>query len=285
VDAPSGYDGVIIDASGRVRALWSSFATESGRELVQISRGVSVELALEAVEAVRTGRDLHSLEVEFETMPVATARKLGLSEEWVAILESRDTRHRQVLSVGRLVAGSPAAAVLRPGDLLLAVDGRPLNRFREVEKATQAPRVSLSVLRDGQELELEVETVRLDGRNIDRLLLWAGAVLHAPHRAMAVQRGIPPEGVFVAYFSYGSPATRYELFAGRRILEVDGRATPDLDAFIAAVQGRQDRQSLRLRTVSWNGAVDVITLKLDKHYWPAYELRRSQDGWQRNAID
>jgi S1-C subfamily serine protease len=285
VDAPSGYDGVIIDASGRVRALWSSFATESGRELVQISRGVSVELALEAVEAVRTGRDLHSLEVEFETMPVATARKLGLSEEWVAILESRDTRHRQVLSVGRLVAGSPAAAVLRPGDLLLAVDGRPLNRFREVEKATQAPRVSLSVLRDGQELELEVETVRLDGRNIDRLLLWAGAVLHAPHRAMAVQRGIPPEGVFVAYFSYGSPATRYELFAGRRILEVDARATPDLDAFIAAVQGRQDRQSLRLRTVSWNGAVDVITLKLDKHYWPAYELRRSQDGWQRNAID
>jgi len=223
--------------------------------------------------------------VEFETMPVATARKLGLSDEWVAILESRDTRHRQVLSVGRLVAGSPAAAVLRPGDLLLAVDGRPLNRFREVEKATQAPRVSLSVLRDGQELELEVETVRLDGRNIDRLLLWAGAVLHAPHRAMAVQRGIPPEGVFVAYFSYGSPATRYELFAGRRILEVDGRATPDLDAFIAAVQGRQDRQSLRLRTVSWNGAVDVITLKLDKHYWPAYELRRSQDGWQRNAID
>ena len=285
VDAPSGYDGVIIDASGRVRALWSSFATDSGRELVQISRGVSVELALEAVEAVRTGRDLQSLEVEFETMPVATARKLGLSDEWVATLESRDTRHRQVLSVGRLVAGSPAAAVLRPGDLLLAVEGRPLNRFREVEKATQAPRVSLSVLRDGQELELEVETVRLDGRNIDRLLLWAGAVLHAPHRAMAVQRGIPPEGVFVAYFSYGSPATRYELFAGRRILEVDGRATPDLDAFIAAVRGRQDRQSLRLRTVSWNGAVDVITLKLDKHYWPAYELRRSQDGWQRNAID
>jgi S1-C subfamily serine protease len=285
VDAPSGYDGVIIDDSGRVRALWSSFATESGRELVQISRGVSVELAIEAVEAVRSGRDLHSLEVEFETMPVATARKLGLSDEWVAILESRDTRHRQVLSVERLVAGSPAAAVLHPGDLLLAVDGRPLNRFREVEKATQSPRVSLTVLRDGQELELEVDTVRLDGRDIDRLLLWAGAVLHAPHRAMAAQRGIPPEGVFVAYFSYGSPATRYKLFAGRRILEVDGRPTPDLDAFIAAVQGRQDRQSLRLRTVSWNGAVDVITLKLDKHYWPAYELRRSDDGWRRSAID
>ena len=73
---------------------------------------------------------------------------------------------------------------------------------------------------------------------------------------MAIQRAIPPEGVFVAYFAYGSPATRYRLFAGRRIVEVDGRPTPDLDAFIAAVQGRADRSSLRLKTVTWNGSIE-----------------------------
>ena len=56
---------------------------------------------------------------------------------------------------------------------------------------------------------------------------------------MSAQRGIPPEGVFVAYFSYGSPATRHKLFAGRRIVEVDGVATPDLDAFVAAVSERE----------------------------------------------
>jgi len=116
-------------------------------------------------------------------------------------------------------------------------------------------------------------------------LLWAGAVLHAPHRAMAAQRGIPPEGVFVAFFSYGSPATRHQLFAGRRIVEVDGRPTPDLDAFIAAVRGRADRSSVRMRTVTWNGSTEVITLKLDRHYWPAYELRRTPDGWLRTAVD
>ncbi len=99
------------------------------------------------------------------------------------------------------------------------------------------------MLRDGEEQTLDVATAPLGGNDIDRLLLWAGAVLHAPHRAMSAQRGIPPEGVFVAFFSYGSPATRYKLFAGRRIVEVDGRPTPDLDAFIAAVQGRADRSS------------------------------------------
>jgi pro-apoptotic serine protease NMA111 len=101
---------------------------------------------------------------------------------------------------------------------------------------------------------------------------------------MAIQRSIAPEGVFVAYFAYGSPATRYGLYAGRRIVEVDGKPTPDLDAFIAAVQGRADRSSLRLKTVTWNGSTGVTTMKLDQNYWPTYELVRTSAGWERRAI-
>ncbi len=285
VDAPSDFDGVIAGRDGRVRALWSSFAAESGRELVQINRGVPIELVVELVEAVRTGRPLYSLEVEFEAIPLSAARKLGLPDDWVSRLEARNGAHRQALSVSRVVAGSPAASLLREGDLVLAIDGKVVNRFREVERASQAPAVRVTLLRDGQEMTLDVATAELGGVDIDRLLLWAGAVLHAPHRAMSAQRGIPPDGVFVAYFSYGSPATRHKLFAGRRIVEVDGRPTADLDAFIAAVRGRPDRSSLRLRTVTWNGSTEVITLKLDRHYWPSYELVRGPDGWERRPID
>jgi S1-C subfamily serine protease len=170
---------------------------------------------------------------------------------------------------------------LRSGDLILDVDGAIVNRFREVERAVQKQSVRVRVLRNGAEEAIDVPTVELGGTELDRVLLWAGAVLQAPHRALATQRGIEPTGVFVAYFSYGSPATRYQLWAGRRIVEVDGQATPDLDAFIRAVSGREDNSSLRLRTVTWNGSVEVITLKLDNQYWPMYELRRSADGWKR----
>jgi hypothetical protein len=31
--------------------------------------------------------------------------------------------------------------------------------------------------------------------------------------------------------------------------------------------------------------VDIITLRLDQHYWPAYELRRTETGWKRIPID
>ena len=286
INPPGDYDGVLADEKGNVLALWSSFAFETQRELEQVNRGMPAELVSEMLGVVADGRPLYSFEAEFNVQSLAAARALGLPDEWMRRFEEHNPQRRQVLGIDRLVAGSPAAALLVPGDLLLAIDGKVVNRFREVERAVQKPQVKVTVWRDGAEKTIEMTSVALDGRDIDRVLIWAGATLQAPHRAMAAQRGIAPYGVFVSFFFYGSPATHYGLYAGRRITEVDGQPTPDLDAFIKAVGGRPDRASLRLKTVSWNGQTDVITLKLDKHYWPAYELERQKDGsWIRTALD
>jgi S1-C subfamily serine protease len=286
INPPGDYDGVLADEKGNVLALWSSFAFETQRELEQVNRGMPAELVSEMIGAVAGGRPLYSFEAEFNVQSLAGARALGLPDAWVRRLEEHNPQRRQVLGIDRLVAGSPAAVLLEPGDVLLAIDGKVVNRFIEVERAVQKPQVKVSVWRDGAEKTLEMKTVALDGRDIDRVLIWAGATLQAPHRAMAAQRGIAPYGVFVSFFFYGSPATHYGLYAGRRITEVDGQPTADLDAFIKAVGGRSDRASLRLKTVSWNGQTDVITLKLDKHFWPAYELDRQKDGsWTRTSLD
>ena len=37
--------------------------------------------------------------------------------------------------------------------------------------------------------------------------------------------------------------------------------------------------------MSWNDSVEIITLRLDQHYWPAYELVRSETGWKRNPLE
>jgi pro-apoptotic serine protease NMA111 len=286
INPPGDYDGVLSDDKGNVVALWSSFAFESQRELEQVNRGMPVDLVSEMLGVVTDGRPLYSFEAEFNVQSLAGARELGLPDDWVRRFEEHNPQRRQVLAVDRLVAGSPAAAMLEPGDLVLAIDGKVVNRFREVERAVQNPDVKVSVWRDGAEKTLQMKTVPLDGRDLDRVVIWAGATLQAPHRAMAAQRGIAPYGVFVSFFFYGSPSTHYGLYAGRRITEVDGQPTADLDAFIKAVSGKPDRASLRLKTVSWNGQTDVITLKLDKHYWPAYELDRQKDGsWTRTALD
>ncbi len=286
VNPPTDYDGVLANERGEVVALWSSFAFESARDLEQLNRGVAADLVMEMDNVVEDGRPLYSFEAEFDVASLADARKLGLPDVWVKRFEQHNEERRQVLSIDRLVAGSPAATLLEPGDLLLAIDGKVVNRFREVERAVQKPEVLVSILREGTERTFPMKTVALNGRGIDRVLIWAGATLQAPHRPMEVQRGIPPVGVFVSFFFYGSPATHYGLYAGRRIVQVDGQPTPDLDAFIKVVSGKADRASLRLTTIAWNGQTDVITLKLDKHYWPAYELDRQGDGtWKRTMLD
>jgi pro-apoptotic serine protease NMA111 len=286
VNPPNEFDGVLADKAGNVLGTWSSFAYDNGREIAQDTRGVPIELVADMIDRVQKHRPLHSLETELGVLPLAAARQLGLSEAWTQRLAQHTPTRREALSIVRLVGGSQAAERLQQGDLLLAIDGEVVTRFREVERAVaDKARVSVTVWRDASERNIDVDTAELPGTDVERLVEWAGATLQAPHRAMAVQRGIAPVGVYVGYFAYGSPATRYGLYPGRRIMEVDGVPTPDLDTFLKAVTGRPDRSSVRLKTITWNNAPEVITLKLDKHYWPAYELTHTSSGWVRRALE
>jgi S1-C subfamily serine protease len=247
---------------------------------------VPINVVADMIERVRSDKMLHSLEAELAEMPLAQAREIGLPQSWTQRLAQHTASRRQVLAVTRLVGGSDAARQLQPGDLVLAIDGHVVTRFHEVEKAAaDREHVQVTIWRNQEEQTLEVATAALPGSDVDRLVQWAGATLQAPHRAMSAQRGIEPTGVYVAYFSYGSPATRYGLYPGRRIVEVDGVPTPNLDTFLKVVLGRPDRSSVRLKTLAWNNAPEVITLKLDKHYWPAYELVHGEGGWGRRSLE
>lgn len=285
-DSPSSIGGVLADKRGRVTAMWASFTTEGRKGPHSVFAGLPAALIEEIVEPLRAGRDVgwRSLEAELRSLSLADARNRGLSDEVASRLEEHDPIRPRVLSVKRLAANAPSSEVLEEGDLILAVNGEPVTRPRELELGTRAERVELTVLREGVELTLDVPVSEISGRGLDRAMIWAGALLQAPHRALALQRAIPQEGVYVAWTWWGSPAHRYQLAATRRIVAANGKPTPDLDAFIAAVGSTRDRESVRLKTVDMEGKVRVITLKLDLRYWPAYELRRTQIGWQRTPL-
>lgn len=284
VNGPTDIDGVVANQDGEVVALWSSFAFQGSGELSQQNRGMPAGYVAEVVDLAARQAPLHSLEVEWAQVPIAQGRRLGLTEEWARRLGDHDPTRQQMLTVTRSVAGSPAATLFQPGDLLLAIDGEPVTRFREVELATRKPAVKVEVMRDGRLLSLDVPTVPLDGKGVRRAVMWAGALLQAPYHDMAAQRGVEPKGVYVAYFSFGSPATRYGLYAGRRIIEVDGTPVADLDQFIGLVRAKRDRDSVRLTTVAWNNQVEVLTLKLDDTYWPAYQIQWQDGDWRRESL-
>ena len=279
-DSPTTVGGVLADRKGRVHAYWASFST--GVPPQSYFAAIGAEHIEEIVKPLREGRPVgwRTLGAELRLITLADARSRGLSEASARRLEAHDSR-RRVLAISRVTAGMPSAEILKPGDLLLAIDGDPIATFKEVERAGQQDEVRLTLLRDGEELTLPVPTTAVDGRGTDRALFWAGAILQAPHSAINEQGGIEPEGVYVAWFWDGSPANRYGLSASRFIVAVDDRDVTDLDSFLAAVVDRPDRSSVRLRTVSLDGRTDVMTLKLDLEFWPTTELRRNGKGWER----
>ena len=173
VNGPEDFDGVIVNRRGEVLAKWVSYAFRSGGEGGQFNRGVSAEVLKEFVEFVRSGRPIRSLEAELGYIPLFAARKLGLDEEWLDRLEAHNPSNRRALSVARLVAGTPASETLENGDMILAVDGRPVTTFRELERAVQKPEVTLTIWRNEQAMEVDVATVALGGEGISRAVSWA----------------------------------------------------------------------------------------------------------------
>jgi S1-C subfamily serine protease len=284
--APVGGLGVLADRRGQVRALWGSLSYDSGDNASEVSAGLPTWLFDEVLAAHDAGEQavFRSLDVELGHLGLVEARALGLPETWVRKLVAHDEK-RRVLSVRRLSWGSPAAEVLRGGDLLLAIDDRTVTGLREVELAVADGGLhKLTVLRDGAERVVEVMPRTVDGAGVERVVVWAGAFLQETPLPAQQQQMAPAEGVYVDLRWRGGPAMRYELPRGARILAVDEVPTPDLDAFLAAVAGRADRSSVRLTTMTLDRRREVVTLKLDLVYWPTGELVRTSAGWERREL-
>ena len=104
VNGPADFDGMIVDKRGDVAALWSSFAYEDGREVVQQNLGVPASLVQDMLEYARGERTLYSAEIEFGLLSLAEARQLGLDEAWIERVTAHNPQRRTVLTVDRLVA-------------------------------------------------------------------------------------------------------------------------------------------------------------------------------------
>jgi pro-apoptotic serine protease NMA111 len=275
--------GVLADDKGRVRAFWASFSEDADGKPRSFLAGIPAELVEDMVAPLRRGERFvwRSLGAELETLTLAAARARGLPEAAAERLEHHDPLRRRAIAVRRLTAGTPAAATLAVGDVILSVDGAPVTAFRELERPAQRGPLALKVFREGETLGVVLEPVALASEGAERLLVWAGALLQEPPRELASQRGLPLEGVYVAGRWRGSPAHRDGLPSTQRIEAADDIPTPDLEAFLAAVAGRGDRESVRLRTVDLEGRVRVLPVELDLHYWPTIELRRRGGGFER----
>ena len=286
-EAAASLGGALVDRRGRVLGLWASFPDLSTKDHRGTFYGVSADQLSQIVDPLRAGVQpvWRTLGAELGTISLSSAADMGLPGDAVEALRSHAPREPQAMVVNRVTPGTPGGALLREGDVIVEVNHQTATRYRELELASQADTVSLRLMRMGALMELEVPTEARGSDGEDRVLLWAGAILHAVPESARSQRQIEPAGVYVAYTWNGSPASRFGLSPTSRIMAVDGAPTLTLEAFEAALLGRPNGSAVRLRLENLDGEIEVVTLKLDLASWPTSALQRGADGWSRAQLD
>lgn len=276
-------DGVLLDTEGDVAALWSYFeeSSENGKESSYLLAGLAVDYVKELMTLASGERDIYTFDLRLSQIAPVNALQMGLSEEWLLKLQQQNPTEDKLLVVVNVPVSSQSATVLKRGDILLQVDGVPVSTFKQVEALSQKPLVELTFFSEGKVNSAQIHTNLLSGNDIEQVFFWSGLYLHAPHRAAQLQGNVSDKGVYVASYQFGSPATRYGMYAMRRIIEIDGQAIETTDDFIAAVKGKAHQSSVLIKSMDFSNVPSVTTLKVDNHYWPFYEISYKNGEWQK----
>ena len=328
-DFGHAFSGILANDSCEVVALWASFAKQVKGEEREFIRGMPSPLMALWIDKVVAGIELRLssqsdragaapagpaggdhcrvpvLNVEMESVLLAKASTFKLPEHWISTLSaSRESSKKQVLRVKGTVAGSNASKLLRAGDMILSIDGKPAYSFqtveeivakkessadalkkrkRECEAEAQSPTFELKVFRSGKEMTVHVEPSFESALGTRRLVHWAGAMLQEPHRAVRELGYMPKDtnGVYISRWHHGSPAHRYGLFALQWIVEINGKPITSLDNFLDVVRELKHGGSSQIRCAE-RKRPSVVVYELTEHICDdaiRWHMRWQQSMW------
>ncbi|KAG0297598.1 hypothetical protein BGZ96_005701 [Linnemannia gamsii] len=283
--------GVLADSEGRVQGLWLSYLGErnnSGRDN-EYYLGLHISTIMPVLQPMQEGLypKLRNLNIEVMPVQMAQARHMGLTDTWVKKVEEANPSRHHIFMVRRTETGSVSASILQELDLILSINGKVVTRMYELDVQYDATDLDIVVLRKKAEVKLTVPTEPISGQGTNRLVIWAGAMMHEPHKAVLQQSKTLPSRVYVSARSKGSPSYMYGMVPTMWITHINGTPTPDLDSLLIAVKKCQDNSYVRVKAMSFDMVPTVLSIKTNMHYWPTAEMVRDdneESGW-RKVVD
>ncbi len=235
---PGNSGGALVDMNGRLIGINTAIFSRSGGS-IGIGFAIPVNMVKVVVESAKTGATVRRPWLGAELLPVTAeiAEGLGLDRPKGAL-------------VGNVAKGGAAdKAGLRPGDLILTVDGADVSDPDAVayRLATRTiggtAQIGLSRGNRAQTVALPLtpapETVPRDARRITSRSPFAGAEIMnlSPAVAEELRLSTPAEGVVVAGIEPGSPAMRIGLQRGDVIAEVNGERVETTRSLVEIAAG------------------------------------------------
>ncbi|KAK4125449.1 trypsin-like serine protease [Parathielavia appendiculata] len=284
--------GVLVAQDGTVQALWLTYLGErnpSTHRDEEYHLGLATPTLLPVVKQIQQGIDpkLRMLSVEFRAIQMSQARLMGVSDDWIHQVSLANTSHHQLFMVTKRTFErneTQDGPALLEGDVLLSLNGKIVTKISDLDVMYSNEELDAVVVRDCKELSLKLPTVAAHDVETTRAVSFCGAIFHAPHHAVRQQISKLFSEVYVSARTRGSPAYQYGLAPTNFITHVNGKPTPDLEAFLREVVKIPDNTYFRLRAVTFDNVPWVVTMKKNEHYFPTMELIKDPSeecGWRR----
>jgi serine protease Do len=236
---PGNSGGPLVDVAGRMVGLNTMILSQSGGN-EGIGLAAPGNIVRSVYEQIRQGGRVRRgvVGVRAQTITPPLAAGLGLLFDRGVVLSD-------------VLPGAPGAgAGLRPGDVVIALDGKPMENARQLDvnlyRRAPGETVTLSVRRGAESLDVPVQVVErpedpdrflslvTPERNlVPRLGVLALELDDDLRRALGSLRG--PEGVLVAARAGGAPGTDDDLRAGDVVRAVNGVSVRGLAELRSAV--------------------------------------------------
>jgi serine protease Do len=261
---PGNSGGPLIDSDGQVIGINTFIVTQSGG-----SEGIGFAVPSNIAKSVYTQltKDGHvhrgQIGVYAQTITPLMAEGLKLSQDWGVILGDVDPD------------GPAADAGLEAGDIIVSMNGKPMENARQLNvnlyRALVKENVTIEFLREGQPRATKVQVVEREDdpmrfadkvdpeKNVIRRL-GILAVALTPDLTSMVSDLRHPYGVIVALRSTDAAANGLEV--GDVIYSVNGAPVKSFDMLRSAVDGLNQRQAAVLQ-VQRNDKLRFITIEIE----------------------
>jgi serine protease Do len=251
--------GPLLNLRGEMVGLTTSMAALAGYEK---SAGYAIavdDTFRRVVDVLKKGR-----EVEYGFLGVSPLD-----------LEDFERRRGDLgVRIDRVVPGTPAYGILRMGDVVTHIDGKPLMSTSDLMLAigqqSVGSRVRLAVRRGDTKVPLQVTLTknRLVGEKVvtEPKPAWRGIRVEYPSalRSLTFTEPIPSQCVVVTEVKSQSPAADSGLHAGALISHVEDTLITDPDDFARATAGRTGPVRLRLVDTDDRPSLIVIQPEADQ---------------------
>jgi len=277
--AGGGSGSPVLNQSGRVVALHSG-----GKSGEQASYHMPLDRIARTLAKVQAGEEVSrgTLQVVWTRVSYGEAHDRGLRAESEAILREAAPDGSGVLMVDKVIPGGPGEGVLRPGDLLTAIDGRPINRFVQLEAVLDShvsESVTLSYERLGQSHTAALRVDDLFALTPNSYIEFDRNILHPLNYLEAAQVGRKVTGLRIS--AQGTSVSDSRVPRRGLIATLDGRPVPDLDALEAVLADIPAGRQVVVGYEKWSrpGGLDHDAVAFDATWSLRRRCDESPSGW------